>query len=85
MLTLPHPRFDAILLSVNLRRRIVEEKKSQVHIEGIGSHQIDFKIVDEATKKRVIDCIHKNGRISVLIGGGVHKGLAGGGFEQLID
>lgn len=60
-------------------------KRPSVEIAGIGTHQIDFKLVDDEVRKRVIHCIEKNGKISVMIGGGVEKGLATHGFEQLID
>lgn len=63
----------------------MDAKKNQVHIEGVGTHQIDFRIIDEATKSRVIDCIQKHGKISVMVGGGVAGGRAASGFEQLID
>lgn len=60
-------------------------KKRSVEIDGIGTHQIDFKLVDDSARQRVMQCIEKHGKISVLIGGGVAKGLATNGFEQLID
>lgn len=60
-------------------------RKQAVEINGIGTHQIDFKLVDDAARKRVMQCIEKHGKISVLIGGGVEKGIATNGFEQLID
>ena len=63
----------------------METKKSAVRIEGVGTHQIDFHVLDESAKARVIDCIQKHGKISVMVGGGVAKGLHAGGFEQLID
>jgi hypothetical protein len=63
----------------------VKAKKPSVQLSGIGTHQIDLKLVDAATRRRVIECIEKNGKISVMIGGDVTKGLVDGGFRQLID
>ena len=60
-------------------------QKPSIQLSGIGTHQIDLKIVDAATRKRVMECIQKNGRISVMIGGGVSTGATNGGFGQLID
>jgi len=67
-------------------KSVMRKGKPAVEIGGIGTHQIDFNVIDAATRKRVIDCIEKNGKISVMIGGGgATKGAPGGGFEQLID
>lgn len=63
----------------------MKAKKPSVQLSGIGTHQIDLKLVDAATRRRVIECIEKNGKISVMIGGDVTKGLVDGGFRQLID
>lgn len=60
-------------------------KKPSVQLSGVGTHQIDLKLVDAATRRRVIECIEKNGKISVVVGGGATKGVGDGGFQQLID
>lgn len=56
-----------------------------VKIAGIGTHKISFDFVDESVRKRVLECIKTNGKISIGIGVGRAGEVGARGFEQTID
>jgi ribosomal protein L23 len=47
---------------------------------------LEFNVLDDATKKKVAQCIERRGKVTVtMMQKGNIKGLKGGGFQQLID
>ena len=53
---------------------------------GEGRFSIDFDLLDDDAKKRVIDCIQTRGKISVVLDEKILRGAGeDGGFRQLID
>jgi hypothetical protein len=66
----------------------MDEKKTpapNVKISGIGTHKIDVDMLDDSVRERVIECIKKNGKISIELGAGLAAAAGTKGFEQLID
>lgn len=66
----------------------MEDKKTlepQVKISGIGMHKIEIDMLDDSVRDRVIECIKKNGKISIKLGAGLASDVGTRGFEQLID
>lgn len=63
-----------------------DDKAGRTEVPGNSNYVMDFDL-DEATKKRVIECIQKRGRITIIMKekGGRSIGQDGNGNGKLID
>lgn len=63
------------------------DETHRVKISGVGSNQIDIEVLDQAVRDRLMECIRKNGKISIMVGRGQTAGIAGNGngFAQQVD
>jgi hypothetical protein len=59
--------------------------KAHVELNGVGTNKIDLEILNDEARERLIECVRKNGRISILVG--AERALEGGenGFAQSVD
>ncbi|MEN2787552.1 hypothetical protein ACFOKI_02970 [Sphingomonas qilianensis] len=62
------------------------EDNNVVKLSGVGTNRIDFEVLDEGARDRVMECLRKNGKISIMVGEGrISSGDPDGGFAQKID
>lgn len=63
----------------------MEHDRQSVKIAGIGSHQIDIEALDHEVRERLVECIKKNGKISIMVGSETKAGSHRSAFAQSID
>lgn len=61
------------------------DEKHSVQISGVGSNKIDIEALDQAARDRLMECIRKNGKISIMVGHGQAAGIHANGFAQQVD
>ena len=64
------------------------EPEDPTEVQGTSKHVIEFELLDDDTKRRVLECIERKGRISVVIHEASVRSIAGGGdsgYKQIID
>ena len=61
------------------------DEKHSIQITGVGSHQIDIEALDHNARERLMECVRKNGKISILVGHAQAAGIRANGFAQQVD
>lgn len=61
--------------------------EERVKLEGKSTHTIDFEALDEKMRERLIECIKRKGKISVVLQPVINVQIPDlhAGFKQLID
>lgn len=63
-----------------------EDGKGRVKVSGVGTNKIDFEVLDENARERVMECLRKNGKISIIVSDGKTAPSGDtGGFAQKVD
>jgi hypothetical protein len=64
----------------------VPDEKPVLEIHGVGTHTINIETLTDEARQRLMECIRRNGKISIMVSGGhVTGGTAAAGFAQQID
>jgi hypothetical protein len=62
------------------------DDKPVLEIHGVGTHTINIEALSDEARQRLIECIRRNGKISIMVSGGHVTGGAGSsGFAQQVD
>ncbi len=61
------------------------DKPIPMKIGGVGTNKIDIEVLDQGMRDRLIECVRKNGKISIMVGHGAVAKDSNGGFAQSVD
>jgi hypothetical protein len=62
------------------------DEKPVLEIHGVGTHTINIEALTDEARQRLLECVRRNGKISIMVSGGHVTGSAPAvGFAQQID